>query len=77
MSDQSADSMRAVTPSDTVALGAVTSKIWVGGAGNVTVEGADGAIVTFTAVPAGSWLHVRTLKIRATLTTATLMVAVF
>lgn len=68
----------AVTPSDSGNLPASpASAIWVGGAGNLTVIMYNGATVTFTAVPAGTLLLIRVKQVKATLTTATLIVALY
>jgi len=62
----------AITPSDTVQQ--TYRGIYVGGAGDVAVvmEG-GGAAVTFKAPPVGTLLPVRTSKVMATNTTATLL----
>jgi hypothetical protein len=62
----------AITTSDTAdnAYGS----IYVGGAGNVSVVTEAGQTVTFTAPPVGTILPIRTSKVRATLTTATLLI---
>jgi hypothetical protein len=65
----------AVTPSDTVNIGFTTFGLWVGGAGNVVVVWPDGSTSTFTAVAAGTLLPIQVIRVNATLTTATLMVA--
>lgn len=68
--------MVAVTPSDTVALDWVSAAIYVGGAGALVVVPADGsANVTFAAVPAGTLLPIRVLRVHATGTAATSIVA--
>jgi len=59
-----------VAPSDTSALSQVTRAIYVGEAGDISVEMVDGANVTFQAVPSGTVLPIRVSKIRATGTTA-------
>lgn len=66
----------AVTPSDSTVLNA--RAVYVGGAGDLVVElpGNDGAAVTFVAVPAGSLLPIRAVRIRAA-TTATSVVALY
>jgi uncharacterized membrane protein len=52
--------------------------VYVGGAGNVAVIPINStAAVTFTAVPAGTWIPVACKKIMSTNTTATLMIAAF
>jgi hypothetical protein len=62
----------AITTSDTAdnAYGS----IYVGGAGNVSVVTEAGQTITFTAPPVGTILPIRTSKVRATLTTATLLI---
>lgn len=66
-----------VTPSDATTFARCTQAIYVGGAGNVSVvpSGNTLATVTFTAVPAGTTLSVRAVKIKSTGTTATNIVA--
>jgi hypothetical protein len=61
----------AVSPSDTVLFATVARKLWVGGAGNVSLVTKAGNTVVFTAVPAGSLLPVGTLRVNATGTTST------
>jgi hypothetical protein len=65
----------AVTPSDTLALPTASKRMWVGGAGNVKVLTTGGSTVTYTAVPAGTYLQVRASQVFATGTTATDIVA--
>ncbi len=65
----------AVTPSDTVALPVASKRLWVGGAGNVKVLTTGGSTVTYTAVPAGTYLQVRAAQVFATGTTATNIIA--
>lgn len=62
----------AITTSDTVDQ--AYSGIYVGGAGNVSVVMEDGSTVTFTAPPVGTILPIRVKRVRATLTTATLLI---
>lgn len=70
-------SAAAVTPSDTEVLTGVRG-LWVGGVGNVAVlfPGASEA-VTFTGVPAGSFLPIQAVKVMATNTTATAILALY
>lgn len=73
----SAHSAAAVTTSDTTIL-PCTRALYVGGAGNVAVVMADDEnTVTFTAVPAGTILPVQVIKVMATNTTATTIVALW
>lgn len=65
----------AVTPSDTALLPTSSKRLWVGGAGNVKLTTTGGSTVTYTAVPAGTYLRVRVQQVFATGTTATNMVA--
>jgi hypothetical protein len=62
----------AITPSDT--LEQFFKSIYVGGAGNVTVITEAGSTTTFTAPPVGSIIPIRTKRVMATNTTATLLV---
>lgn len=67
-----------VVPSDVTAFArGVTEGIFVGGAGNVTALMEDGTVATFTAVPVGTILPIRATRVNATLTTATLMLALY
>ncbi len=65
----------AVTPSDTANLPTDCKRLWVGGAGNVKLTTVGGSTVTYTAVPAGTYLQVRAQQVFATGTTATNIVA--
>lgn len=65
----------AVTPHDTDRIDP-TKALWVGGAGNVAVElVGDDASVTLVGVDAGTLLPVAAVKVLATGTTATDIVA--
>ena len=61
----------AITKSDTASN--AFSYIYVGGAGNVAVQTEDGQTVTFTAVPVGQYIWIRTRKVLDA-TTATSLV---
>lgn len=65
-----------VVPSDTADLSRTTRSLYVGGAGNVTVDlrGGDQA-VTFVGVPAGTFLPLRVTRVRQTGTSATNILA--
>lgn len=72
-----ADEAYAVTPSDSVNLAVVSRGLYVGVAGDVTVEMAKvGTTILFKGVPAGAWLPLRVSRVDATGTTATNIVAV-
>jgi len=66
----------AVTPSDTVPL-TYPSIIYVGVGGNVHVLTAQGDDVTFVGVQAGGVVPVQVLKVFASSTNATYMVAIY
>lgn len=69
----------AVTTHDTDPLpGGTTKGLFVGGAGNIALRFADdSADVTLTGVVAGCVLPIRVTHVRATLTTATNIVALY
>ena len=75
--------LAAMTPTDVTtgdATAPITIGVWVGGAGNLAVvmAGNDTATpVTLTAVPAGTFLPLRAVRIASTGTTATLIVGVY
>ena len=47
----------AVVPSDTVDFPNAPRRLWIGGAGNVTINTLAGNSVTYTGVPAGAYLN--------------------
>lgn len=65
----------AVTTSDVNELPNYSKRLWVGGAGNVALITVGGETVTYTGVPAGTYLKVRAKQVKATGTTATNIVA--
>ena len=67
---------RAVTPSDSVNL-PYPSVVYVGVAGNVRVLTAQGDDVTFTGVLGGTVIPVQVIRVYATSTTATNIVAIY
>ena len=69
VSGQIGDRAFAVTPSDTAAN--VYSYLYIGGAGNLSIVTEGGDTVTLVGLPVGSWVWVRTSKVRSTSTTAT------
>lgn len=65
----------AITPHDTNALAAETRGLWIGGVGNVALRFAgDTTDTLISAVPAGTLLPFCVTHVRATLTTATLII---
>ena len=76
----------AVTPSDTANIPSISSEdgsgnngcvLYVGGAGNVKVLTVGRDEVTFTGVQAGTFMPVQVLRVFATGTTATSIVALW
>ena len=65
----------AIVTSDTVVK--TYRAIYVGGAGNVSVEMVNGGVVTFTAPPVGTVLRGHFKHVRATGTTATLLIGMW
>lgn len=66
----------AVTPSDTAML-APTRGLFIGGAGNISVDFVDGTSAILTAPAVGSVLPVSVVRVKATSTTATAIVALY
>lgn len=75
--DSPASGGEAVTAHDTNEFATVSRGIYVGGAGNVAAVMADGSVLTFVGVPAGTLLPIRCKRINSTNTTATSMVALY
>ena len=74
----------AVTPSNTVDIPSVSGGtsnngcvLYVGGAGDLTVDTVGGDAVTFVAVPAGSFIPVQVKRVYASGTSATSIVALW
>jgi hypothetical protein len=69
----------AVTPSDTVNLPAGCRGLFVGGAGNLNLLGADrsNTSLVFTNVAAGTVLPCGPVRVNSTNTTATLIIALY
>lgn len=74
---QSAINFAAVTPSDSVNLGAGVRGLYVGVAGNVVAVTIDDVAVTFTDVPAGLILPIECKRVNSTSTTATNIVVLY
>lgn len=72
-----ARSASTVAPNDTLDLPFVSRALYVGQSGSLSVEMADGGIVTFEGVPAGSMLPIRVSKVRATDTSATAIITLW
>lgn len=64
-----------VTPSDSTDLVTLCRAIYVGGAGNLNIDMADGTTITFSGLSSGQILPVRAKRVRATGTTATNIIA--
>lgn len=76
--DGTAQKAVSVTPNDTTNLsGGATKGIYIGGTGNISVTMADGTDVVFTALSSGMIHPISVLKVKATGTTATNIVAVY
>jgi hypothetical protein len=74
----SAHRASAVTTSDSTIYGQPTRALYVGAAGNITVDMADGgSSVLFVAVQGGTLLPIQVTRIYATGTTATSIVALY
>lgn len=67
----------AVTPHDTNELAYDSRAIYIGGTGDLAVEFQGGESVIFSGCPAGLLLPIRCTKVKATGTTATLIVAIW
>lgn len=73
---RSPDGAKAITPSDTDTFQQGV-EVFVGGAGVVTCSPANGGADVAITMPAGSVVPFRVLAVKATGTTATLLVAVY
>lgn len=68
----------AVTPHNSTDLTIASRALWIGGAGNISVEMVGGqSAVVFTGIPAGTWMPLRVTRVNSTNTTATSIVAVY
>lgn len=67
----------AITPSDSSDLAAETRAIYVGGSGNVSLVLASGDALTFAGLVAGTLLPVRAARVKATGTSATMMLGLY
>jgi hypothetical protein len=67
----------AIIPTDTTTLFSPTRGVYVGGAGALKVVMEDETEVTFAAVPVGTVLRIRCVRVFSTGTTATNLVALY
>ncbi len=65
-----------ITPNDTTII-PVPRAVYVGGTGHLEVVMFGGSTVIFKSVPAGTTLEIHVTKIKATNTTATLILALY
>jgi hypothetical protein len=65
-----------ITPSDATTLPA-TRGLYIGGAGNVAVLMSNGSTAVFLGVPVGTTLNLSVIKVLATGTTATAILALY
>lgn len=73
-STRSAEGVFAITPHDADYLGEAAQAIYVGGAGDISLTAEDHSEAIFSAVPVGTILPVRAIRVKATGTTATLLI---
>lgn len=67
-----------VAPSDVADLPAAPCfGLWVGGAGNISLDDGSGATTLISGIPAGTILPFQVKRVRATSTTASLIVALY
>lgn len=76
-STESALDCFAITKSDATNFNFIVRAIYVGGTGDVVVVTPAGNAVTFSAVPVGTFLPVKAMRVNSTSTTATLMVGLY
>jgi hypothetical protein len=73
-----ADNAVAVTPHNSTDLTYASRALYIGGAGNVSVEMVGGqSAVVFVGLPAGTILPIRVTRVNSTSTTATSIVAIY
>lgn len=78
MDNYSARNAITIAPHATNPINPIPDRIYVGGTGDITCRlMGDGADVVFKAVPVGTILPIKAQYIRATGTTATLMLGLF
>lgn len=64
-----------ITPDDNTDLALAPATLYVGGAGNLSVIMKSNQTVLFSNIPAGTFLPIQVDRVKATGTTATLIVA--
>jgi hypothetical protein len=67
----------AVVPNDNSDLPFASKRLWIGGAGSVSLATVGGDTVTYASVPAGTYLLVRAARVLATGTSASAILAEF
>lgn len=67
----------AVTPNDGADLALSARALWIGGAGTLRVTTLKGTVLNFSSVPAGFMMPVAAVRVHATGTTCTGIVALF
>ncbi len=73
-----AENAVAVTPHNSTDLVTATRALWIGGAGNISVEMVGGqSAVVFVGIQAGTILPIRVTRVNSTSTTATSIVAIY
>jgi hypothetical protein len=73
-----AENAVAVTPHDSTDFVTASRALWIGGAGNISVEMVGGqSAVVFTGIQAGTILPLRVTRVNSTSTTATSIVAIY
>ena len=76
-SERAAREAVSVTPDDGNDLARITRGIYIGGAGDLQVTMFDGGEVTFTALAIGVVHPLQIRRVKATSTTATLIIALY
>ena len=76
-SERSAREAVLITPDDNADLARITRGIYIGGAGDLAVIMFDGGEVTFTALVVGVVHPLQIRRVKATSTTATLIIALY
>lgn len=66
-----------ITPSDSAFVEGTPVALYVGGAGDIAIESKDGSVVTLVGVQTGTYMYVQPVKVLATNTTATNLIALY